>query len=85
MEVNIRIVANDEVECGRKLCLFICGGCSTIFPKTIIKVKVVDFRRRNGTFEREELNLYAANISTIYSKHVGERPYKFILYALTTK
>jgi hypothetical protein len=61
--------------------------CSIIFPKTNIKFRIVriGFRRRNGNFEPEEFSLYATNISTIYSKHVAERPYKFILCALRTK
>jgi len=50
------------------------GGLFNHFSENNTNVRIACFRRRNGAFEREEFNLYAANIPTIYSKHVGERP-----------
>ena len=69
------------------MALIYLGALFNYFSENNIKVRIVriGFRRRNGTLEPEEFNLYAANISAIYRKHVGERPYKFILCALTTK
>ena len=35
------------------------------FSEHNIRARIAGFRRRNGTFEPEEFNLYAANIPTI--------------------
>ena len=59
-------------------------GLFSHFSENNIKVRIAGFRRRNGTSEREKFNFYAANIPTIYIKHVDERPLNFILCALTT-
>ena len=69
------------------MALIYLGALFNYFSENNIKVRIVriGFRRRNGTLEPEEFNLYTANISAIYRKHVGKRPYKFILCALTTK
>jgi hypothetical protein len=58
----------------KEMALVCLRGLFNHFSENNIKVRIAGFRRRNGTFEREEFNLYAAYISTIYSNHVGEHP-----------
>jgi hypothetical protein len=57
------------------------------YSENKIRFRIASFRRINETSEREEINLYAANIPTIYiySTHVSGRPLKLILCALTTR
>jgi hypothetical protein len=49
----------------KEMALIYLRGFFNHFSENNIQVRIAGFRRRNGTFEREEFNLYAANIPTI--------------------